>query len=210
MKDQSEPESTESIERYVRACQTVFWRAVFEAEVRYLERRLCGCRDILSVGCGPAAIEKLLSERGFQVTGVDVSQQALDRAPDEIRTVAGDATSLPLSDNSFDAVVYIASLQFIKDYEAAVHEAWRVMRPEGRLVAMLLNPQSSFFQQQSSRPGSYVRSIKHLSLSQTEKAIALGGDVECEYFLGIDGDELFDSADPQWAALYVVNATRRA
>jgi len=79
--------------------------------LEYTLRQLEGARDILSVGCGPAIIEAGLAERGFNVTGLDISEGALGQAPDSLRTVVGSADNMSFADSSFDAVIYIASLQ---------------------------------------------------------------------------------------------------
>lgn len=76
---------------YRQSCKTEFWQKIFRVELDYLLRHLKGNRDILSVGCGPAIIESALSKYGFRVTGLDVSQEALDGAPDDIRTVVAHA-----------------------------------------------------------------------------------------------------------------------
>ncbi|MBN1156629.1 hypothetical protein JXA85_03375, partial [Candidatus Woesearchaeota archaeon] len=56
--------------QYLKSCQTKFWKQVFEKELEYLLKELQGCKDILSVGCGPAIIEKGLQENGFNITGL--------------------------------------------------------------------------------------------------------------------------------------------
>ena len=136
---------SQEIERYLKSCQTEFWQGVFRAELDYLTRHLEGSEDILSVGCGPAIIESGLSERGFRVTGLDVSRETLNCAPDRIRTVAARAEDMPFPESSFDAVIYIASLQFIEDFRKAIEKTERVLRPDGKLIVMLLNPGSTFF-----------------------------------------------------------------
>jgi len=197
------------IEHYVESCRTDFWKAVFQAEITYLVQHLAGCKDILSVGCGPAVIESALSDRGFSVTGLDVSHEALDRAPDNIRTVAGRAEDMPLPKCSFDAVIYVASLQFVEDYERAIKETVRVLRPGGRLIAMLLNPESDFFKAKSADAGSYVRNIRHTGLKQIEGVIAEDFDLQTEFFLGIAGDTVFEGRDPADAALYIIRGARK-
>lgn len=204
--NKAEVRGSETAGGYLESCRTDFWAAVFEAESGYLAECLQGCRHVLSVGCGPAIVEKLLCDRGFLVTGLDVSREALEMAPDEVRTIAGNAEDMPLPDGSFDAVVYVASLQFIGDCEAAIRHTSRVLRPGGRLVAMLLNPESGFFREQLSKPDSYVRTIKHTDLAEMKRVISRRFDVQAEYFLGIRGEKLFDSSDPQDAALYILNA----
>ena len=161
------------MERYARACQKEFWQEVFKAEIDYLQQHLGGSRDVLSVGCGPAILEGALAERGFRVTGLDVSRETLGRAPDCIGRVAARAEEMPFLDSAFDAVISIASLQFVDDYRKAMLEAARALHPAGKLIVMLLNPGSVFFKEKISDAGSYVRKIKHVdNLSMQERSIA--------------------------------------
>jgi ubiquinone/menaquinone biosynthesis C-methylase UbiE len=193
----------------MESCRTDFWKAVFEAEIEYLAEHLTGCKDVLSVGCGPAIIEGSLSERGFHVTGLDVSREALDRAPDTVRTVVASAEDMPFPASSFDAVIYVASLQFIEDYAKAMKKTAHVLRPDGRLIVMLLNPESDFFKRKLRDPNSYVCKIRHTDLQAVEDAIAEHFAVETEFFLGIEGDTIFESRDAADAALYVIRGTKK-
>jgi ubiquinone/menaquinone biosynthesis C-methylase UbiE len=192
------------IDRYLESCQTEFWQKVFRAELDYLTRRLEGSEDVLSVGCGPAIIERALSERGFRVTGLDVSQEALNCAPDRIRTVAARAEDMPFPESSFDAVIYIASLQFIEDYRKAIEKTERVLRPDGKLIVMLLNPASVFFRVRIRNIRSYVRKIRHKDINEIERVIAEKFQVQTEYFLGVKGENIFESGDAAEAALYII------
>jgi len=200
---------TRTTEQYLKSCQTDFWNAVLGIEIEYLFQHLTGCEDVLSVGCGPAVIESALSKHGFRVTGLDVSREALDRAPDTVRTVAASAEDMPFPASSFDAVIYVASLQFIEDYKKAIEQTARVLRPDGRLIVMLLNPESGFFKAKFSDPSSYVRRIRHAELRQIEDVIGDDFGIETEYFLGIKGDLVFESQDVTDAALYIVRGTRK-
>lgn len=201
---------TKDMEQYQQSCRTIFWQEVFRLEVDYLLKHLEGTKDILSVGCGPAVIEGALSERGFQVTGLDVSQEALNRAPNCVRTVPAHAENMPLQKSSFDAVIYVASLQFVADYRKAIKEAARVLRPDGKVIAMLLNPVSAFFKDRFSDPNSYVSRIRHTDLKAIEDVIAERFAVQTEYFLGVKGNSVFESTDATDAALYIVAGMKRA
>jgi thioredoxin len=185
--------------------ESEFWKRVFEKEFKYILRELKGCKDVLSVGCGPAIIERGLQENGFNVTGLDISKEALEGAPDSIRTVVGSAESMDFADSSFDAAIYVASLQFIDDYEKAIRETARVLKPEGMLLVMLLNPESEFFKEKMKDSGSYVSQIKHPQLASMEEAILGYFDpVKSGYHLGIRGKEVFESRDLKSASLYIV------
>ena len=197
-------------QRYRQSCQTDFWQNVFRVELEYLVQHLKGCHDILSVGCGPAIIEAGLNERGFRVTGLDVSREALNCAPDSVRTVEARAEDMPFPAASFDAVIYVASLQFIENYRTAIEETTRVLRSKGTLLVMLLNPESDFFKGKLREPNSYVRKIRHTDLREIEKAIAENFYVRSEYFFGVGSEAvLFESRDATNAALYVIKGTRK-
>ena len=196
--------------KYLESCQSEFWREVFEKELGYILKELKGCKDVLSVGCGPAIIERGLQENGFNVTGLDVSKEALEGAPDSIRTVVGSAENMDFKDLSFDAVIFIASLQFIENYQKAVRETARILKTKGRILVMLLNPESGFFKEKRKQSDSYVNKIKHTNLGETKKIINKYFSIEKkEYFLGIKDKEIFSSSNPGLAALYVISGVKK-
>jgi len=197
------------MKKYLQSCKSQFWKDVFQAELDYVLHRLEGAVDILSVGCGPAIIEAGLAERGFNVTGLDISQEALSQAPSNVRTVASSADNMDFADSSFDAVIYIASLQFIERYKEAIKQTARVLRKGGILLVMLLNPQSGFFKKKAANPASYVSKIRHTDLEEIERALAEYFTVKAEYFLGIEGTRIFQSEEPSLSGLYVINGTCR-
>lgn len=87
----------------------------------------------LDLACGTG---RLL---GLAGTGFDLSARMLAEArrkfPDK-NLVAGDATRLPFPDASFDAVFSLHFLMHLnrEQTQAVLAEAWRVLRPGGRLV----------------------------------------------------------------------------
>lgn len=50
-----------------------------------------------------------------------------------------DAAQLPFPDESFDTVTFIACINHITNRDAAIREACRVLRPEGRVVITMIN-----------------------------------------------------------------------
>jgi len=195
--------------QYLKSCRSEFWQKVFAAELGDLLQYLTPGDEILSVGCGPAHIESGLAARGFMVVGLDVSRDALACAPDSVRVIAADAEEMPFPEASFDVVLYIASLQFIENYRTALERTAQVLKPGGRLIAMLLNPSSEFFKTRYATEDSYVRKLRHTDLQELEKSAAEWFDTQGEYFLGIVGEVLFDSTDPATAALYVIKGVKR-
>jgi len=202
-------QTAEETERYLTSCGSPFWQRVFAAELEYLLQYLKPADDILSVGCGPATIESRLAAMGFKVTGLDVSREALSCAPDAIRTVAGSAEEMPFAKASFDVVMYIASLQFVTNYRQGPERTAQVLRPGGRVIALLLNPDSGFFRERYADPNSYVRNLKHTDLQAIERAMTQFFDVSGEYALGLAGDTIIDRQTVGTAALYVLHGSRR-
>ncbi|MBO0729399.1 MAG: class I SAM-dependent methyltransferase [Acidimicrobiaceae bacterium] len=97
---------------------------------------------LVDVGCGPGAAVRHAAKLGTTVVGVDPAPvmlrvaRALTRSSDTVRFVEGRAEALPLGDASASVVWSIASVHHWTDLDAGLHEARRVLRPGGRLVAI--------------------------------------------------------------------------
>jgi SAM-dependent methyltransferase len=95
---------------------------------------------VLDVGCGSGLTLVLAAERGAVPSGVDISPGLLAIARDRLPRVdlrEADMESLPFGDAAFDAVTGVNAFQFAGDPRQALHEAARVTRPGGRVVASL-------------------------------------------------------------------------
>lgn len=97
--------------------------------------------ELLEVGCGTGAISRYLATLPgvTHVTGLDPSPSFVERARElagdaPIDFVVGDGRDMELDDESFDAVVFHTSLCHVPDRELAVAEAYRVLRPGGRIA----------------------------------------------------------------------------
>ena len=123
---------------------TEFQPAPLESETWSIVGRLLGepCGSLLDVGCGTGSYTAALAERGWDVTGVDVSEDMLRRAQDRgVRTVRADGASLPFGDASFDVMfTAFGAVPFVADSAAIMAEAARVVRPGGRWVFATTHP----------------------------------------------------------------------
>lgn len=61
---------------------------------------------------------------------------AADRLADRLRWVVGDAMRLPFPDASFDRYTISFGIRNVTRIEDALSEAWRVLRPGGRLMVL--------------------------------------------------------------------------
>lgn len=99
-------------------------------------------RQWLDVGCGTGALTGAILAQAdpAKVTGVDPSEGFLATARAQTSDPradlrVGDATSLPLADNAYDAVVSGLMLNFVPEPARAVAEFVRVSRPGGLIAA---------------------------------------------------------------------------
>ncbi|MGH7895681.1 MAG: class I SAM-dependent methyltransferase [Candidatus Binatia bacterium] len=93
---------------------------------------------LLDVGGGTGNYAAALRGRGFAPTVVDVAPAMLARArAKDLRVVRGDATALPFSSGSVDAVLMVSMLHLVPRWHRALAEARRVLRPGGRLALMV-------------------------------------------------------------------------
>ena len=105
---------------------------VAEMTAKLGERR---CR-ILDVGCGAGFLANHLGALGHDVTGLDLSDDALAVAARHdprhtVRYQRGDALNLPFANASFDVVCAMDFLEHVESPEHAIAEAARVLRPSG-------------------------------------------------------------------------------
>jgi demethylmenaquinone methyltransferase/2-methoxy-6-polyprenyl-1,4-benzoquinol methylase len=91
---------------------------------------------VLDACCGTGDLALADHEVGGNVTGLDFSERMLARArrkSDAIEWVRGDATALPYSEDTFDAVTVGFGVRNLADLESGLRELARVLRPGGRL-----------------------------------------------------------------------------
>lgn len=100
-----------------------------------------GNGSVLDVGCGTGSYTAALAERGWNVTGVDISEDMLRLARERgVAAIRADATALPFEDGSFDAAVSVLTNTDFDDLGAVVREIVRILRPGGPLVYLAVHP----------------------------------------------------------------------
>jgi SAM-dependent methyltransferase len=104
-------------------------------------------RDLLEVGCGIGTDLVRFARGGAIVSGIDLSQTAIDLArrnfewhsvaPKELQI--GNAEALPHADETFDVVYGHGVLQYTANAARVVRECHRVLRPDGLAIFMVYN-----------------------------------------------------------------------
>ncbi len=99
---------------------------------------------ILDAGCGTGVFTLDILSSGAHAIGLDISLPMLKQAAEKVKRqpfqiVLADVLSLPFQDDSFDKVVSVTALEFIKDAKGAVRELFRVTKRGGIIVVATLN-----------------------------------------------------------------------
>lgn len=198
------------MKQYFESCKSKFWKEVFEKETDYLKKELKEKDKILSIGCGYGIIEKGLIENNFDLTGLDVSKTAIKDIQANIELIIGSAQNMGFKENSFEAAIYVVSLQFISNIKKAMQETARILNKSGKIIIMLLNPKSTFFKEKKLDKESYIKKIKHTNLTYIQKTINRYFDInKTEYYLGIKNKQIFMTSNPNFAALYIIQGTKK-
>lgn len=115
-----------------------------DIELEHLHRYSLVCelakgKRILDVASGEGYGSAMLAAHAAEVTGVDISEDAIRHASDKyvvpnLRFVHGSCSALPLPDAAVDMVVSFETLEHHDQHEAMMREIKRVLQPGGLLV----------------------------------------------------------------------------
>lgn len=104
-------------------------------------------KKILDIGAGTGFLSIMLAEMGYEVVGLDLSEEMMERAKKKamgqgvkVEFKLGDAENLPFETGSFDALVNRAVLWTLPDPKKAIAEWRRVLKPGGKLCFFLHEP----------------------------------------------------------------------
>lgn len=121
------------------------WR-IPESELRLLPEDMAGL-DAIELGCGTGYVSGWMAGRGATVVSIDNSKRQLATARRlaqmhriELELIHGVAEQVPKPDGSFDFAISEYGAAIWSDPYVWIPEAWRLLRPGGRLVALGNHP----------------------------------------------------------------------
>src|SRR5271154_2163583 len=100
--------------------------------------------EIADLGAGEGTFSQLLARRAKRVIAVDNSEKMVEYGADLARKHGvgnleyrqGDLEAVPIEDHSVDIAFFSQALHHSRHPERAVGEAWRILRPGGRIVVL--------------------------------------------------------------------------
>ena len=185
--------------------KTDFGKFALKKEAEYIVKEVKGI--VLSIGCGTGIIEREIEKRGkIKIIGLEKDNEMLKIARKRITAIKGDAAWLPFANEKFDGVIFITSLEFMDDYKKAIREAYRVLKKNGKFIAMLLNMQSIYFKERRKKGGYISKNIKHERIEEIEKEAKKYFELNNELFLCMNMKN--DCKDSE-KTLYVINGRKR-
>lgn len=103
--------------------------------------------DIVDLGAGEGVLSQLLARKAKSVICIDNSpamvkvgtELAREHGIENLSYQLGDIEDVPLPDASVDLALLSQALHHARKPEAAIAEAWRILRPGGRLAVLDLN-----------------------------------------------------------------------
>ena len=115
------------------------WKAVAEALLRLMPPMV-----IADLGAGEGAFSLLLAQRATKVIAVDNSARMIEVGREQARKQdvknleyrLGDMEEVPIEDATVDLVFFSQSLHHALHPERAIEEAWRILKPGGRIAIL--------------------------------------------------------------------------
>lgn len=124
-------------------CRSAPWRAFASRVVGWSLQGEAVAGDVLEIGCGSGAMageilrrfpDVRLTATDYDEAMVEAARERLGRFGARAEVRQADATALPFPAGSFGVVLSFIMLHHVIEWEQALAEAARVLRPGGRLV----------------------------------------------------------------------------
>ncbi|TDR20815.1 class I SAM-dependent methyltransferase [Marinicella litoralis] len=124
-------------ERFIPTCEREIW---YEHYHRYtMALNWTKGLDVLDAACGEGYGSHLLASNAKSVTGVDISDSAINHAQktytaDNLTYIKSNVLNMGFKDGSFDVVVSFETLEHLAEHKELIQEFKRVLKPDGVLI----------------------------------------------------------------------------
>lgn len=111
--------------------------------------------DVIDIASGDGTVAELIAERAKSLTCIDINEKVItaanqrDDRPQNTTFELGDMHHLPSADQQYDCALLLHALTYSEQPETAFSEAYRVLKPNGKLVVVTLQKHAYEAQVQS-------------------------------------------------------------
>lgn len=106
-------------------------------------------KKVLDIGCGTGWSTEQFARIGAEVSAIDLTEKAIELTKKRFAIYnlkadirVGDAENMPYPDGTFDYILAWGVLMHTPDTEKTISEIYRVLKPGGRVAAMMYNKNS--------------------------------------------------------------------
>lgn len=116
--------------------------------------QLTKANKIADLGCGTGRVTIALAKAGYEVTGFDPNEEAIQRAQNKdhaesVSWIAGDSQDLAI--NSYDAVIMTANLAQVfiteESWRKVLQDVYTALKPGGHFIFDTRNPQAKAWEE---------------------------------------------------------------
>ncbi|WP_050738525.1 class I SAM-dependent methyltransferase [Acetobacterium bakii] len=143
---------------------------------------------VLDVGCGSGIYSMRLAELGYEVVGIDISQEMLKKAEINakkrglrITFLMMDVFKLNFEKDTFDGIFSMAAFEFIQDEKKAMAEMFRVLKKGGQIVIGTINANSEWGDLYTSQESKKNSVFKYANLKTLDEMKSLDPDHLVDY-----------------------------
>ena len=118
------------------------FRKAYDLSIQKVRSILTPEKSVLEIGCGTGIVTLGIAPYAGKIAAVDLSPQMIAQAKRKAEQASaanitfrvGDGYAVPYEDESFDAVLLFNTLHVVREPEALLREARRVLAPSGLLA----------------------------------------------------------------------------
>lgn len=106
-------------------------------------------KSILCIGVGTGEEAKFISDKGAQVTALDLNEDMINFASQEypgIKFEVKDMDKLEYSSKSFDIIVLSLSIHYSKDYLSLLKNCYRMLKDKGQIIFSTMHPNTNSYE----------------------------------------------------------------